>query len=49
MFDSDWILETGLKSMMTDVYGKVLKNLRHDMVVHLLRINPGVKRVVLSL
>jgi hypothetical protein len=35
--------------MMTNVNGKVFKNLRHEMVVHLLRINASVKRVVLCL
>jgi hypothetical protein len=43
------MFETGLKSMMTNVYGKVFKNLRHEMFVHLLRINASVKRVALCL
>jgi hypothetical protein len=37
------------KSMMTNVNGKVFKNLRHEMFVHLLRNNASDKRVILCL
>jgi hypothetical protein len=35
--------------MMTNVYVYVFKNLRHEMLVHLLSINASVKKVVLCL
>jgi hypothetical protein len=35
--------------MMTNVGGKVFKNLRHEMFVHLLRNNASDKRVILCL